>query len=69
MADKQCKLTITEVVRRLNHLPPEVSREGEIATVEETEDTVRIEIPLSAFSEAGLSIFEPECGIHSGKGA
>jgi hypothetical protein len=61
----QTKLTVTELVRRLNQLPPEVSQKGEVCEVTEAETEVTIVIPASVFAgDDPRSLLAEQGGIH-----
>lgn len=58
-------LTITELVRRLNQLPPEISQNGEVCAVAETEAEVTITIPASVFGgDDPRSLLAEQGGLH-----
>ena len=63
-------LTIAELVRRLNNLPADVTRQGAHAHVEETESAAVITIPIEVFRAGGevRSLMLPEGGLHGPKG-
>lgn len=59
-------ITITELVRRLNHLPQGVHQTTEVS-VEEGTDSVVVTIPMTAFNSDPndvRSLLLPEGGIH-----
>ncbi len=59
------KLSVTELVYRLNQIPPEVSRKGDLCEVVETETETTVTIPASVFAgDDPRSLLAEHGGVH-----